>query len=497
MLNIMKRFTGKKFGGLAVGAFSLLFLLTGLGIGTTYHWSGVPEAESAVNTAAVSAQAGGNPALPASFADLAKRLSPAVVNVKVTKIEKTGDIPMLQAPDGPFEDFLKQFPHMMPQVPENRRVQGTGSGVIITADGYILTNDHVVDGAKEVTVTVGENEEYKAKVIGRDPKTDLAVVKITPRHPLTVAVLGDSDQINVGDWVLAIGNPFGLSHTVTSGIVSAKGRVIGAGPYDNFIQTDASINPGNSGGPLLNMKGEVIGINTAILPYGQGIGFAIPIDTAKPLIPQLVAKGEVTRGFLGVTIQSITPDLAKALKLKTEKGALVSDVTAASPAEKAGIRRGDVIVSFNKKPVEDSRSLPMMVADTPVGKEIPITVLRDGTTQNLTVNIGKLPSEKAEQSPSVQPAQSKWGLQLQDLSPQMAKRVGLQPGQGVAVAGVQSGSPAERGGVHRGDVIVEMNHQPVHSVSEARDLAANAGEKEPLLVLVKRDQGSVYLTLTM
>jgi serine protease Do len=386
---------------------------------------------------------------------------------------------------------------MSPQVPENRRVQGTGSGVIISPDGYILTNNHVVDGAKEVTVTVGDKEEYEAKVVGRDPKTDLAVLKIKPKESLPVAQLGDSDQIHVGDWVLAIGNPFGLSHTVTSGIVSAKGRVIGAGPYDNFIQTDASINPGNSGGPLFNMKGEVVGINTAILPYGQGIGFAIPIDTAKPLIPQLVAKGEVTRGYLGVNIQGITPELAKALNLKDIKGALVSDVTPDSPAAKAGIQQGDVIVSFGQKPVEDAHALPAMVADTPVGQVVPLTVLRNGATQQMSIKVGKLPSEKTQAEESIQPAQGKWGLQLQDLSPKMAQRLGVKSGEGVVVGGVQSGSPAEKAGVHRGDILLQVNRQPVRSVSEARELVNKAGEKEPLLLLVKRDGGSFYLTLTM
>ncbi len=406
-------------------------------------------------------------------------------------------VPPSKSPEGPFGDFFKQFPNMSPQVPENRRVQGTGSGVIISADGYILTNNHVVDGAKEVTVTVGDKEEYEAKVVGRDPKTDLAILKIKPKESLPAAQLGDSDQIHVGDWVLAIGNPFGLSHTVTSGIVSAKGRVIGAGPYDNFIQTDASINPGNSGGPLFNMKGEVVGINTAILPYGQGIGFAIPIDTAKPLIPQLVAKGEVTRGYLGVNIQRITPELAKAMNLKDTSGALVSDVTPDSPAAKAGIQQGDVIVSFGQKPVEDAHALPTMVADTPVGQVVPLTILRNGATQQMSIQVGKLPSEKARAEESVQPAQGKWGLRLQDLSPKMAERLGVNPGEGVVVGGVQSGSPAERAGVHRGDLLLQVNRQPVHSVSEARELVNKAGEKEPLLLLVKRDGGSFYLTLTM
>ena len=260
-------------------------------------------------------------ARPASFAELAKKLSPSVVNIKVVKVEKVAfNRPEMEIPDGPAGDLFKRFFQEMPQAPESRRTQGAGSGVIISKDGYVLTNNHVVEGAKEVTVTFANQKEYKAQVVGRDPKTDLAVLKVESKKSFPAVTLGDSDQLQVGDWVVAIGNPFGLNNTVTSGIVSAKGRVIGAGPYDDFIQTDASINPGNSGGALLNMKGELVGINTAIIPNGQGIGFAIPVNTAKPLVPQLISKGEVTRGYLGVNIQSITPELAKALKLRDRQG---------------------------------------------------------------------------------------------------------------------------------------------------------------------------------
>ena len=494
MFTDLKQFLGKKWGGFTLTGLALVFLLTGFGIASAFHWTGASEAKSALVSSTASAAL---PSVPNSFADLAKRLSPTVVNIKVAKVEQVGNFPLPQSPEGPFGDFFKQFPPMTPQGPESRRVQGAGSGVIISADGYILTNNHVVEGAREVVVTVGDKEEYKARVIGRDPKTDLAVLQIKPKETLPVAILGDSAQLNVGDWVLAIGNPFGLSHTVTSGIVSAKGRVIGAGPYDNFIQTDASINPGNSGGPLYNMKGEVVGINTAIIPYGQGIGFAIPIDTAKPLIPQLVSKGEVTRGYLGVGIQPLTPELAKSLKLEESKGALVSDVTPASPAANAGIQPGDVIVSFDKKTVEDARALSALVAETPVGQETAVTIFRNGQKQVLPVVVGKFPSEKGEEESSALPSQGKWGLQLRDLTPQLAGRLGMKAGQGVMVAGIQNGTPAERAGIHQGDVILEMNRQPVHSVEEARQLVAKAGEKDPLLLLVKRDRGNFFIALTL
>jgi serine protease Do len=494
MFNKMKHhLVSKRFGGITLVAVAFVFIMTGFGIASNFRWKTASETNPMINPVQVPAVA---PAIPSSFADLAKKLSPTVVNVKVTKIEKVGHFQMSQIPEGPFGDFFRQFPNMTPQQPEDRKVQGAGSGVIISADGYILTNNHVVEDAKEVFVTLADKQEYRAQIVGRDPKTDLAVLKIEPKGSVPPATLGDSDQLQVGDWVLAIGNPFGLSHTVTSGIVSAKGRVIGAGPYDNFIQTDASINPGNSGGPLYNMKGEVVGINTAIIPQGQGIGFAIPIDTAKPLIPQLEAKGEVTRGYLGVNIQSITPELAKALNLKESRGALVADVKEGSPAEKAGIQRGDVIVSYNKKDISEARDLSAMVAQTQVGQDTPVAVLRNGTKHDLTVKIGKLPSEKAKEEQAGQPATGSWGLMLQDLTPQMANRLGVKDGRGVAVAGVQDGTPAAKAGIHEGDIILEVNRHAVHSVKEAKETIAKSDKQDPLLLLVQRDGGSVYIALT-
>jgi len=496
MFNKMKHhLVSKRFGGIALVAVAFVFIMAGFGIASNFHWkpaSATNPMFNAVQTPAVT------PAAPGSFADLAKKLSPTVVNVKVTKVEKVGHFQMPQIPYGPFGDFFRQFPNRTPQQPEDRKVQGAGSGVIISADGYILTNSHVVEGAKEVIVTLADKQEYRAQIVGRDPKTDLAVLKVEPKGSVPAATMGDSDQLQVGDWVLAIGNPFGLSHTVTSGIVSAKGRVIGAGPYDNFIQTDASINPGNSGGPLYNMKGEVVGINTAIIPQGQGIGFAIPIDTAKPLIPQLVAKGEVTRGYLGVKIQSITPELAKALNLKETRGALVADVTEGSPAEKAEIQRGDVIVSYNQKDISDARDLSARVAQTQVGQETPVAVLRNGTKHDLTVQIGKLPSGKAEEEEQAgQPATGRWGLLLQDLTPQMAHRLGVKNGQGVAVAGVEEETPAAKAGIQEGDIILEVNRHTVHSVKEAKETIAKSDKQDPLLLLVQRNGDTLYIVLTV
>jgi serine protease Do len=490
---IKHHLAGKRFGGITLAAVAFVFLMAGFGVASNFRSKPVSQPGSmstALQTPAVV------PAVPGSFAQLAKRLTPTVVNVKVTKVERVGHFQMPQIPGDPFGNFFKSFPNMTPQQPQDRKVEGAGSGVIISPDGYILTNNHVVEGAREVFVTLADKQEYSAKIVGRDPKTDLAVLKIEPKASLPAATLGDSDKLQVGDWVLAIGNPFGLSHTVTLGIVSAKGRVIGEGPYDNFIQTDASINPGNSGGPLCNMRGEVVGINTAIIPQGQGIGFAIPIDTAKPLIPQLEAKGEVTRGYLGVSIQSITPELAKALSLKENKGALVADVVKGSPAEKAGIQRGDVIVSYNKKEVNEARDLSAMVAQTQVGQNTPVVVLRNGTEHDLTVKIGEMPSEKSEEEQAVHPATGRWGLMLQDLTPQLADRLGVKDGQGVAVAAVQDGSPAAKAGIQEGDVILEVNRHAVHSVKEAKETIANAGKQDSLLLLVERNSRTLYIALT-
>jgi serine protease Do len=328
---------------------------------------------------------------PASFAELAQKLSPTVVHIKVTKMSQVERWQGSQGLESPFGELFKRFFQDMPEHPALQR-HGTGSGVIISADGYILTNNHVVAGANTVTVTLADEQEYTASVIGGDAKTDLAVIKIAARNTLPVAPLGDSETLKVGDWVLAIGNPFGLDHTVTAGIVSAMGRIIGAGPYDDFIQTDASINPGNSGGPLINTHGDIVGINTAIVPYGQGIGFAIPINTAKPLIPQLVTKGAVTRGYLGVNLQTLAPELAKILKVQDRKGALVSDVMAESPAAKAGMQRRDVIVAFDNQKVESARDLAALVATTPVGKSVIMTVLRNGSLQTLSVTVGTMQS---------------------------------------------------------------------------------------------------------
>ncbi len=441
-------------------------------------------------TAAVTTPSGRT--LP-SFANLAAQASPSVVFVKVVSVEKA-------AQDGPGFGFPSPFgehspfPFHPPFPPGGGRRQGSGSGFVIRQDGIILTNNHVVDDAKEITVTLSDKQEYAAKVVGRDAKTDLAVLKIQPKGELSVAKLGDSDNLQVGDWVMAIGNPFGLSNTVTAGIVSAKGRVIGAGPYDSFIQTDASINPGNSGGPLFNENGEVVGINSAI--YSQsggniGIGFAIPINLAKQLLPELETTGSVTRGWLGVTIQHMTPELAKSLGVEEAHGALVADVTSNSPAAKAGMERGDVIVRYNKKKVEDSGALPTLVAATPVGETVPVEVVRNGKAKTLNVTVAKLTEQEvASADEEGAPQKGKWGLALRELRPEEREQMGLKENEGVIVGAVQPESPAAEAGVEAGDVILQVNKNSVSSVAEVKKEIGKTAGDTPLLLLLKRADGN-------
>ena len=469
-------------------------LAIGLVVSSSLNWTCPAVAQNQINPSpgAIAATV----SRPESFSGLAEKLSPSVVNIKVEMVEKAGlNQPEMEIPDGPMGDLFKRFFQEMPQAPHSRRTQGAGSGVVIGKEGYILTNNHVVEGAKEVTVTFANQKEYKAQVVGRDPKTDLAVLKVKSKESFPAVTMGDSDQLKVGDWVVAIGNPFGLNNTVTSGIVSAKGRVIGAGPYDDFIQTDASINPGNSGGPLINMQGELVGINTAILHNGQGIGFAIPVNTAKPLVPQLISTGAVTRSYLGVNIQSITPELAKALNLRDRKGALVADVISGGPADQGGIKRGDVIIAYNGKVVEDSHHLPALVAATPVNQEATVTILRNGQEQKLSMKVERLPGDKTVSEKPMHPAAGKWGLQLRDVDPQVAQRFHLKEKEGAVVAGIEPGSRAEEAGIQRGDLILEVNRQPVHSAKDVLENIDRSKDKDHLLLLVQRDKGRFFVPL--
>src|SRR4030043_1923085 len=393
--------------------------------------------------------------VPRSFSDIAKKAKPSVVNISTTQVIKSWTFSQrpFQSPFGendPFGDFFERFfGNRMPR--GDYRTNSLGSGFIIDKEGYILTNNHMVESADEVKVILSDKREFKAEIIGRDPKTDLALIKIEDAKDLEPLTLGDSEKLEVGDWVVAIGNPYGLENTVTAGIVSAKYRQIGTSSYDNYIQTDASINRGNSGGPLLNTPGEVIGINTAIFSQSGGsigIGFAIPINMAKDLLPQLKT-GKVIRGWLGVMIQKVTPELKQKLDLKDEKGALVADVTPGGPAEKAGIQRGDVIISFNGKEIKEMSELPYVVASTPVGKSAHVEVLRKGQKQSLEVKLAELKDEK--EAPVATEAKPRLGMTVEDLTPEMAKNFGLSEAKGVVVVQGEDGSSAAGAGVGGGE----------------------------------------------
>jgi serine protease Do len=353
----------------------------------------------------------------------------------------------------------------------------------------------VVENAEKIVVRLSDEREFEAKVVGRDPKTDIAVIKINAKGDLPVALLGDSRRLEVGEWIVAIGNPFGLEHTVTAGIVSAKGRRIGAGPYDNFIQTDASINPGNSGGPLINIRGKVVGINTAIFSRAGGnigIGFAIPINLVKELLPQLKLKGKVTRGWLGVVIQRVTPGIAESLGLDEARGALVADVLKDAPADRSGVKVGDVIIEFDGSKVEESKDLPIIVAQTPVGKGVKVKVVREGKELVLSVTIGELKEE--EVLASVEKREN-LGLTVQKVTPQIAESLGLDQAEGVVVTSVEPGSPGDEAGLSRGDVIIEVNRNRIRDLRDFRKEIAGIKKGKGLLLLVRRGKTTLFLAL--
>ena len=432
---------------------------------------------------------------PPAFVTLAKALKPAVVNISSKQEIKR---PRLRSPSGkeddPFQEFFDRF---FGRRRPRRQRPSLGSGFIIQSTGYIVTNNHVVEGATEITVTLATKEEFDAVLIGRDPKTDLALIKITTDLSLPTVPFGDSEALAVGDWVLAIGNPFGLGHTVTAGIVSAKGRIIGAGPYDHFIQTDASINPGNSGGPLFNMRGEVIGINTAIVPGGQGIGFAIPSSMAKEVLLQLHGTGKVTRGWLGVAIQPLSPDLVQALGLQDAHGALVTEVLPDGPAAKAGIERSDIIVGVHGKTVQDASELPRLVAAVRPGTTVDVAVIRDGKKLTIPVTLGTMKDEEQETTARLQPSdiEETLGLRVQSITPDIARALRLGDIEGVIVSQVDPTGPAAEAGVRRGDVVREVNRKLVTDMESYQDATAQLDPDAPVLMLLERRGNGLYLAL--
>lgn len=436
---------------------------------------------------------------PGSFTELAKTVKPSVINIRSTKLVKhpSGGFWSPFGPKSPFRDFFGDefFERFFGEMPPREFPQNSlGSGFIIDEQGYILTNNHVIEKAEEIKVILSDEEEFDAKVVGRDPKTDIALIKIETKKPLQPVTMGDSGKLQVGEWVIAIGNPFGLEHTVTAGIVSAKGRVIGSGPYDDFIQTDASINPGNSGGPLINMRGEVVGINTAIIYKAQGIGFAIPINMAKQVLPQLKEKGEVTRGWLGVMIQKVTPELAKQFGLEKPEGALVAQVLEDSPAEKAGIQREDIIIEFDQKKVNKMSELPRMVANTPVGKGVKVKLIRQGEEKILDVMVGELKEEQVAKAGRLA-TEKELGLTVQELTPEIAKHLGISESSGVLVSEVKAGSPAHRAGIRRGDVIKEIDRQPIEDLQGYEREMARLKGKGDILILVRRGENTFFVVV--
>ena len=425
------------------------------------------------------------------FSKVAEKVSPAVVNVFTTRVIKFShpsfpDDEMFRFFFG--DEFFRRFFGERPHVFKRRSL---GSGFIISEDGYIVTNNHVVAKATEIKVVLKDGSEFKAKIVGTDPKTDIALLKIDPKgKKLSVVKLGDSDKLKIGEWVLAIGNPFGLSYTVTAGIVSAKGRVIGEGPYDNFIQTDASINPGNSGGPLVNIEGEVVGINTAIIAGAQGIGFAIPINLAKVIIKQLKERGRVIRGWLGVYIQELTPELVKAQKLPVNRGAIITKVIPNSPAAKAGLKPGDVIVEYNGKKINHINDLTVAVSTTPPGTKVELVIVRNRKFKRVRVKIGELKESVVSKKAGVL---EKFGLVLGDIPPNVRERTGIS--EGAYVIDVKPGSLASAAGFRRGDIITSINSINVKSAQDAVEILSRIKKGEYATFLVNRGEGALYITI--
>jgi serine protease Do len=429
--------------------------------------------------------------VPQNFSALTGKVGPAVVNIQVEKATQPVMHPFQNGGDMDkrFRDFFG--PHFGDQNSRPRKQAGLGTGFIIDREGYIVTNNHVVDGADKIKVVLQDEREFEATVVGRDPQTDLALIKVDADKDLPAVPLGKSSDLQVGEWVVAIGNPFGLEHTVTAGIVSAKGRVIGAGPYDDYIQTDASINPGNSGGPLLNMQGEVVGINTAIIASGQGIGFAIPIDMASGIVSQLKKEGGVTRGWLGVTIQDLKDDLAKYYGVEKGQGVLVTQVVPGDPADKAGIRTKDIITAVDGTPVASSRELTAQAAGLAVGESVKVSLLRDGKKKTVNLKVGRRPLTMAQNGNPGSEKETEYGIQVSDLTPELARRLNIEAERGAVVTGIKPGSKAAQAGLQEGDLIVEVNR---HDVESARDFKTQVEKNKAgdnLNLLVKRNPGGL------
>ncbi|NVO00782.1 MAG: DegQ family serine endoprotease [Geobacteraceae bacterium] len=424
-----------------------------------------------------------------AFTNLVKVVTPSVVNISTISKKKAVQ-PFLEI--SPFFGDLFEEPATRPHY---RKESSLGSGFIINRDGYIITNDHVVRDAESIQVKLSNETIYDAKIVGSDPKSDIAVIKINAKEPLPVAVLGDSDKLQVGQWAIAIGNPFGLDRTVTVGVVSATGRSnMGIETYENFIQTDASINPGNSGGPLLNVNGEVIGINTAIVAAGQGIGFAIPVNMAKQIVEQLVKKGSVTRAWLGVAIQPVTEEIASSFGLKKAKGALISDVMSGSPAEKGGLKQGDILIAFDGKEVKDARQLQLAVAETPIGKPVVAEIYREGKTLKVNLQLASGESSEAKKPRPAKAATSTWlGIDVDEL-PRSKAKSGLT---GVLVTAVDPESSAAATGIQKGDIVISVNQRKITTLADYENAMIAADKQGSVALLIRRGSTSIYFALKL
>ena len=492
-------------GLLLIGVGVILGLVVASDLGWLPIGHAVPEAPSAPKPVAVPPPADG---ADHNFVEVAKAVTPAVVNISTTRINRVPEGHSF----GPFDDpffrrfFGDEFFRRRFEAPQDRRERSLGSGVIADPKGHIITNNHVVSKADEIRVLLSDKRELKAKVVGTDPKTDIAVIQVEAKDLPTIP-WADSDKLQVGEYVLAIGNPFGLNQTVTMGIISAVGRAnVGIAEYEDFIQTDAAINPGNSGGALVNARGELIGINTAIFSQSggyMGIGFAVPSNMVRSVMEQLLKGGKVVRGYLGVSIQELTQDLAKQFGASETKGVLISDVLADSPARRARLERGDVIIEFDGRIVENPTQFRNLVAQTPIGKKAHIRLIRNGQTKALDVTIAEQPKNMAQaESPgdSNEEARSSGafaGLDVRELTPELARRFNLsRDGQGgVVVARVADGSPAGEAGVQVGDVITEVNRKPIATLRDFQNATDKLLPKDSALVLVHRNGRNLYLTI--
>jgi serine protease Do len=495
MKNIRQQFAGMRLIALAAA------LVTALAIGGVIGFAFHRQPQSLVPSVSASNSINEMAALTASFAPIVKNAQPAVVSVASTKVVRISGADEGLAPlfdDPMFRQFFGVRPQNRFGKPREQREQGLGSGVIVSPEGYILTNNHVIEGANEIKVYTSDKRELKAHVIGADSKTDIAVVKVEAKN-LPTLPFADSSQAQVGDIALAIGNPFGVGQTVTMGIISATGRGdLGIEDYEDFIQTDAAINPGNSGGALINTNGQLIGVNTAILSRAggnQGVGFAVPSNLARTVMNQLLKNGKVARGYLGVMIQPVTPEIAIAFNLPDARGALVGEVAPDGPAAKAGLAQGDVITELNGQRVDDSRELRLKISQLAPGSSVNLKLLRDGNSREVAITLGELPNEKVAANDEKPEGDSIEGLSVESLTQQIARQLELPSGtSGVVVTDVQDGSPADEAGIRRGDVIQQVNRQPVRSVAEFEQVMRRAGDKAAVL-LVNRNGHTSFVVI--